>query len=68
MIQNYKSNLLDWQFNGKNLASVFGGIIKIWGFNGSNLVEKESFEHKNAISDMKWMKKNSDYLLVSEMQ
>lgn len=34
VIQNYKSNLIDWEWNGSRLASAFGGWIKIWAFNG----------------------------------
>lgn len=34
LIHTYNSNLLDWEWNGNRLASVFGGIINLWEFNG----------------------------------
>lgn len=43
VIQNYKSNLLEWEWSGNRLASCFGWCVKIWEFNGSELVQKQSF-------------------------
>jgi len=38
--ENFQSNLLDWEYNGHRLATVYGGFMKIWKFNGQSLSDK----------------------------